>query len=78
MKPRSIFRSRRRRAALWVGPGSKPPPYAAAVLELGRGIEPGEVRQAIVEHAPACRRPAGKPCTCKPDVRLAAAEEFTP
>ncbi len=26
---------------------------------------------ALIEHAPDCRRPQGKPCTCNPDVRFA-------
>lgn len=58
--PRRLFRARRHL-----------PSYAAAVAAVARAANlPPGVHQVVIEHDPACQRPQGKPCTCRPDVRL--------
>lgn len=62
MKPRSIFRARRRRGG----------PTLGRLAALGAKLTPGTVTVLELWHDPDCRRPQGGPCTCAdgPDSRL--------
>jgi hypothetical protein len=59
VKPRSVFRCRRKRSGPWVGP----------VLQAvrGAGLKPETITRVNAYHAAPCPYPrGGGPCTCKP------------
>jgi hypothetical protein len=68
MKPRNLFRCRRR-------PAAHVEPLVEAIAKHRRRFKPGTLTEAVVWHDHDCRRPQGGDCTCKPEIEIRPLED---